>query len=122
MCKLVEMKMGNRRIRVADIKQKYIKNIADAAEQCDYIDKVILFGSSITERCTEHSDMDLAVFGNQPETKCLTSKKYRTFTRRLYQFDDHAQPYDILYFKTGGNAKSFILKDIEKGEVLYERG
>lgn len=31
MCKVVKMKIGDRTIRVADIKKKYIENIVDAA-------------------------------------------------------------------------------------------
>ena len=36
-------------------------------------------------------------------------------------FDDHAQSYDILYFKTGTKEDSPIMADISRGEVLYER-
>ena len=50
MCRIIEMEVGSHSIRVAEIKQKYIKNIVDAAGKCDYIDKVVLFGSSIQER------------------------------------------------------------------------
>ncbi len=54
MCKVVVMNVDNCKIRVADIKQKYMNNIIDAAKKCDLIDKVILFGSSIENRCTEN--------------------------------------------------------------------
>ena len=65
MCKVVVMNVDNRKIRVADIKKKYMNNIIDAAKKCDLIDKVILFGSSIEDRCKESSDIDIAVFGNR---------------------------------------------------------
>ena len=54
MCKVLPMTIGSRQIHVAEIKQKYIRNIIDAASQCDLIDRVVLFGSSLQERCREH--------------------------------------------------------------------
>ena len=121
MCTVGSMTVGNRIIRVADIKQKYIQNIIDAAMKCDIIDRVVLFGSSIEDRCKESSDIDIAVFGSQVPSRALTSKKYDRFTEQLYSFDDHSQSYDILYFKTGSRNDSLIMDDIIKGEVLYER-
>ena len=122
MCRVVNMNIGSRRVRVADIKRDYIRNIVDAARKCDIIDRVLLFGSSIEERCKETSDIDIAVFGNQNRSRALTSKKYERFARQLYSFRDFDQDYDILYFKTGGNNKGQILEETEKGELLYARG
>ena len=121
MCSVTEMKIGNRQIHVADIKQKYVTNIIDAARACNYIDKIVLFGSGTEERCTAESDIDLAIFGNQTKYKCLTSRKYRDFTEKLYSYDNHNQAYDLLYFKTGGKYSGRIMDDIEKGQVLYDR-
>ena len=121
MCRVVTMNVGNRRFRVADIKKKYMNNIIDAATKCDIIEKVILFGSSIENRCKESSDIDIAVFGKQIRSKALSSKKYENFTRQIYAFNGFDQDYDILYFKSGSNVKSMIMDDIQKGEMLYER-
>ena len=49
MCRVLPMNIGARQIHVAEIKQKYIQNIIDAARQCDLIDRVVLFGSSLEE-------------------------------------------------------------------------
>jgi predicted nucleotidyltransferase len=106
---------------MADIKQRYIPNIIEAARKCEYIDKVVLFGSSLEDRCKEQSDIDLAVFGNLPRGKCLVSKKFREFYRQLILFDDLNQAYDVLYFKTGKKDTSLIMQEIESGEVLYEK-
>ena len=65
MCKVKKMNVYGRDVNVAEIKQKYINNIVEAAQKCDLIDRVILFGSSTQERCTDASDIDLAVFGEQ---------------------------------------------------------
>ena len=121
MCKVSPMNIGTHQIRVAEIKQKYIRNIIDAARECDLIDRVVLFGSSLQERCRESSDIDIAVFGNQPRSRALTSRKYERFARRLYSFDNHAQAYDILYFRSGSGDSNPILHEISRGEELYVR-
>lgn len=120
MCKIIERKIGNRTIKVADIKFKYMENIVSAARECDYIDRIVLFGSSTKTRCKKDSDIDLAVFGNVNKSRCLTSKKYETFLRKVYSFDDFNQSYDILYFRTGQRNNSAIMNDIDQGELLYE--
>jgi len=79
MSKLIDLQLTDRVVKAADIKAEYIKNIVDSVKLCDYIEKVVLFGSSIDERCTEESDIDIAVFGNVSEYRCLRSKKYRVF-------------------------------------------
>jgi predicted nucleotidyltransferase len=121
MCKVTAFTIDGRTIHMADIKQKYVANIIDAARKCDYIDKIILFGSALEERCRENSDMDLAVFGNQPEGKCLTSAKYKRFAQQLSSFDEYKQNYDLLYFKTGNKYEGMIMGHIMEGETLYER-
>jgi len=121
MCKVIPMNVGTRQIRVAEIKQKYIQNIIDAARECDLIDRVVLFGSSLQERCRAGSDIDIAVFGNQPRSRALSSRKFERFARRLYSFDNHAQAYDILYFRSGSGDSNPILHEISRGEELYAR-
>ena len=121
MCAVTDYVIDGRTIHMADIKQKYIENIIDAAKKCDYIDRIILFGSSLEERCRNDSDMDLAIFGNQPEGKCLTSAKYRKFARQLSSYDNFNQNYDLLYFKTGKKYSGMIMNHILEGETLYER-
>lgn len=123
MCQVVDYQIGDRTVRVADIKTKYLDTIVDAAGGCKYIDRIVLFGSATQDRCKASSDIDLAIFGNQSKTKALTSKSYRNFARRLYEFDDHNQAYDLLYFRTGSDhdVSSNLMKDILAGEVLYER-
>ncbi len=121
MCRVLPMNIGSRQICVAEIKQKYIPNIIDAASRCDLIDRVVLFGSSLQERCRETSDMDIAVFGRQPRSRVLASRKYERFVRQLSAFDDYAQAYDILYFRSGTDDSSPILNEIRRGEELYAR-
>ena len=121
MCTIKSITIGDKIINVADIKSKYMQNIAEAAESCTYIDKIVLFGSSLRESCREDSDIDIAVFGSQSKAKALTSKAYRRFLTQIYSFDDFNQTYDILYFKTGEKQTSSIMTDINKGEVIYAK-
>ena len=119
MSKIVTLKLNDRKIRVADIKKECVRNIIDAAKNCSHIDRIILFGSALEDRCTDQSDVDIAVFGSLSKSRCLTSKEYKEFTRKLYRFNNYTQTYDILYFKTGSTDKSSIRQEIEKGEVIY---
>lgn len=121
MCVVNVVNIENHEFKVADIKQKYMANIIDAAKKCDIIERVILFGSSVEKRCKESSDIDIAVFGNQIPSRALCSKKYERFARQLYSFDDHNQAYDILYFKNGSVNKNPIIENIQRGEIIYER-
>jgi len=121
MCKVVEMNVDGKTIHVADIKQKYIRNIVDAAGKCDIIDRIMLFGSSTQSRCKDDSDIDLAIFGNQSEYKALRSKQYGAFTDQLYNYDNSGQSYDLLYFASNKKYSGRILEDIENGEMIYAR-
>ena len=73
MCRLVDVALPDRVVRVADVKRKYVPVIYEAAKNCPIIERVVLFGSATEERCRKESDMDLAVFGNLPKAKGLTS-------------------------------------------------
>ena len=121
MNKVKRVRIGSRSMRVAENKIKYIRNIVDAARKCAAIDRVVLFGSSTKARCKDQSDIDIAVFGSMPKTKCLISRQYRDFTNQLYSFDDYKQAYDILYFKTGDSHNGFIMSEINRGETIYVR-
>ena len=55
MCKLVDF---NGKL-VADIKLKHIENIIKQAEKCNNISRIMLFGSSIEERCNDKNQQSL---------------------------------------------------------------
>lgn len=117
MCRLVKFGQG---YQVADIKLPYIENIIRRANSCPHIEKVILFGSALEERCTDKSDIDIAVFGDLSKGKYYTTREYRQFVDGIFDFG-FEQDYDILYFKEGANYKAPILREIEKGAVIYRR-
>ena len=111
MCKIVTFKIGDKIINAADIKKSYIENIAEKAKGCNLIDKVVLFGSATSENCTKESDIDIAVFGRQSESRTLRSQSYKNFVRELFKYD-YSQDYDILYFDSTRNNNASILNDI----------
>ena len=121
MCIVKNVLIGNRVFKVADIKEKYIGNIIEAAKECELIDKIVLFGSSIETRYTTKSDIDLAIFGNKIPSRALESKMYEKFSRKIHGFD-YSQDYDLLYFKSDSDDSSPIMQNINHGEVIYERG
>lgn len=125
MCKLVEIKNNtNNIIKVASIKAETIQKIIEYASSCSKIDYIYLFGSSIEERCTEKSDIDLAIISNITRSRLYHNKTYDKFKTKIYNIDD-GQDYDFLHFnslKELKNSKDRVCKDIlENGVMLYIR-
>lgn len=123
MCRLSVLS-SDKQIQVADIKKPIIENIVMIANICKEIDYIILFGSSLEDKCTEQSDIDLAIISNVTRAKLLRSNGYDRFTTALYNIDDE-QTYDILQFNFMEDLKkrdSVVCKDIvNKGKIIYRR-
>ncbi len=117
MCKLVPYKNGQ---SIADIKYGHVMNIAEKAASCKHINRIMLFGSAIEDRCAEHSDIDIAVFGTQPKATYYRSKEFRRFQDEVYLYDV-SQDYDILYFMDGSDQQAPIMHDINRGVEIYRR-
>ena len=117
MCKMVPLKDGR---CVAEIKLNHIINICNQAKACPNVSKIVLFGSALEERCTEKSDIDIAVFGDAPKGRYLNSKEFRDFRGRIFQYDLN-QDYDVLYFEDKKRHADRIMDDINKGIELYRR-
>lgn len=120
MCQVKELQIDSQIFYIADIKHKYMSNIVDAAKKCDLIDKVIVFGSSLEDRCTDASDIDIAVFGSKTKYKTYHSKSYDNFLKQVYGYDLD-QDYDVLYFKTGEDNPQQIFKSILNGVTIYAK-
>lgn len=125
MCKLVSIQANTGvKIKVADIKAKTLEQIIILASLCDKIEYIFLFGSAIEERCTNKSDIDIAIVSNVTRSKLFIAKDYNQFTSDLYNLDSE-QEYDILQFNSIDaikKSKDFVCKDImEKGKLLYKR-
>ena len=118
MCRLVKVNDNY----IADIKKKYILNIAEQAKKCSNIHRIVLFGSALEERCTDRSDIDIAVFGKKSQSEYLRSKEFKDFQRQLFAFEgDFTQDYDILYFCEDKPANDPILAHINQGAEIYRR-
>lgn len=125
MCRLVDVQTNyGEMVRVAEIKRDSIMNIIEAAEGCDKIDEIILFGSSLEERCSEQSDIDIAVISNAKRAKLFNSRAYNEFIRKMYRYR-MGQDYDILQFNSIDdiwNSKDAVCFDIKHaGKTIYRR-
>lgn len=125
MCKLVDLRTNyGDTIQVADIKKDSIQNIIEAAQECGTINEIILFGSSLQERCKENSDIDIAVVSNVSRAKLFNSKAYQKFTGQVYLYKIE-QDYDILQFNSLYDiekSKEAVCQDIKRdGKVIYRR-
>lgn len=120
MCKLEKMNINGRSIRIATIKKACIENIIKSISKCHAIDKVVLFGSSLEERCRDTSDVDIAIFGKHSKSEMLKLKSYNDFVDSIISFGE-VQDYDILYFDSRKEYDRAIMADIMAGEVLFER-
>ncbi len=119
MCTLIELDNGS---FVADIKKKYIQNICESARNFENITRIVLFGSALQTRCTEESDIDIAVFGKKSRSEYLKSKEFKQFQRKLFAFDDtFSQDYDVLYFCNDVVYNDSIMRDIYNGAEIYRR-
>ena len=117
MCRMVQYKNGR---DVAEIKYHHIENITRLAKNCKNISRIVLFGSSLEHRCTDRSDIDIAVFGDQTKGKYLKSKEFKDFQRQIFLYDMN-QDYDILYFTDGKKGNDLIMQDISAGLEIYMR-
>ena len=115
MCKMVPYANGQ---LVADIKLDHIKNISEMAKHAPGINRIMLFGSSIEDRCTDRSDIDIAGFGDTTKGSYIDSREFKAFKSGLFRFD-WDQDYDILYFKENAKNSSDIMKDINNGVEIY---
>lgn len=119
MCKMRNLNTG---ALVAEIKYEYILNIIEQAKKCKNISKIILFGSSIEERCKQTSDIDIAVFGNKKPSAYLKSTEFRNFNDSIFAFNNFdGQDYDILYFSNDSKDSSELMKNIKQGTEIYRR-
>lgn len=117
MCKMVPYEENG---YVAEIKLPHIKNITEQAKKTKHIQRIMLFGSSLEERCTGDSDIDIAVFGDKTKGSYIDSKEFRDFKSSLFSFDWN-QDYDVLYFKDKEPYKADIIMNINNGVEIFRR-
>lgn len=127
MCRLVTLQTNyGTNINVAEIKKKHIENILSSAPLCKQISAIMLFGSSLEERCTNNSDIDLVIISDNSLNKLSQTKAFDKFMNNLYSYDME-QEYDRLYFKSMKEIEE--KKDdipicnelMQKGKIIYRR-
>lgn len=126
MCKLVTIRTNfGTKVDVADIKKGCIENIVNQANQCEHIDYIILFGSSLEETCQEVSDIDIAIISNVTRSRLFALASYDKFVTEIY-LKQQEQDYDILQFNSMEQLKQkkdAVCRDIvDKGKIIYMRG
>lgn len=127
MCRLVTLQTNyGTNVNVAEIKKNHIENILNSAPLCKQISAIMLFGSSLEERCTNNSDIDLVIISDSSLNKLSQTKAFDKFMNNLYSYDTE-QEYDRIYFKSIKEIEE--KKDdipicnelIQKGKVIYRR-
>lgn len=102
--------------RINPIKREKIKKgmeyIAKKNDGC--ISKVVVFGSSLTENCTDNSDIDLCFFTN---TTCKNPVYADIYGSMEIVMDDLC---DILSYRKLDNYGALKAEIDKKGVVIYE--
>src|SRR6056297_1399174 len=97
-----------------NIKEKIKKEIKNSLKQEQEIQKIIVFGSFLLDK--DINDIDIAIFQNSKESYLPLALKYRRLTRSVSK----QIPIDIIPVGNN-NSDSIFLKEIESGELIYER-
>ena len=122
MCKLVQLYDDNSSVLIADIKKPYIVNAVNSLKSCSLIDEIYLFGSCLESRCTDTSDIDIALVGKVAYEEFLSSKEYAEVADKIYSFGlspSDFQDYDILYFNSTESNDTQIYREAIKGAKVY---
>ncbi|HBA46423.1 MAG TPA: hypothetical protein DCZ91_01200, partial [Lachnospiraceae bacterium] len=90
------------------------------------ISEIILFGSSLEEKCSARSDIDIVIVSPKGLHDLSSTKGFNNFMDKLYEFD-MTQEYDRLYFRSieeieAKQDKVPICKELtRKGKIIYRR-
>lgn len=121
MCKLVRLQLENGTfVQVAENKAERIKRYISVFPLMKSVSRVILFGSAITERCTEQSDVDLCFLYRD-------KKQYREDMAELYydimpeSTEDDAMCADHDWFENTNMLTGAMKVAAREGVVIYDR-
>lgn len=119
MCKLVPFKtQPGEIVMVADTKVDKLNKYLEMFPRLGSIDKVILFGSTLEERCTPDSDIDLLLFYND-----RLQYRYDMSITLLDEFPDSC--YDdtlgISIHRDLSTSVGAVREALNKGVILYDR-
>ena len=96
------------------LKNRIKKELCESLKSESEIRKIIIFGSFL--KLNDPKDIDLAIFQDSNESYLKLALKYRKLTRKISK----TIPIDIIPLRKN-ISDSFILSEIEAGELIYER-
>lgn len=96
------------------IKQDYVDKICDAAKESGIVNRLIIFGSAVTDHCDQESDLDICVDTDCEDNNRALFKLYVSMSR-ICDYN-----CDILtYSKLGEKIRNEV---DQKGVLVYEAG
>jgi predicted nucleotidyltransferase len=99
-----------------DLDKESIKRDLAVCLRCEKeVRKIVVFGSFLNR--SDPRDIDVAVFQDSKEGYLPLALKYRKLTRSI----SSRIPLDIIPLRSDVPSTSFFLKEINTGEVVYER-
>jgi uncharacterized protein len=102
-------------VKLTDADKKKITNeLATSLCQQPEVRKVVIFGSFLSSN--DPGDVDVAVFQDSQEGYLPLAMRYRRITRPVAA----RIPLDIVPLRAGDAGGEF-LREIERGQVIYER-
>ncbi|HNT33909.1 MAG TPA: nucleotidyltransferase domain-containing protein [bacterium] len=96
-----------------DTKSEITTEIARCLKEAKEIRKIVVFGSFLTSDCP--ADVDVAVFQDSDEDYLSLAMKYRSLSKSV----SDRIPLDVIPLRR--DAKGFLVEEINKGKVIYER-
>jgi predicted nucleotidyltransferase len=95
-------------------KREIKRSLAAALSRETEVQRVVVFGSFLTSASPE--DLDVAVFQNSDDKYLTLARRYRRDLRPIAR----RIPIDVIPLRSSVADDPF-LKEIEKGETIYER-
>ncbi len=122
MCKLIpfELENGNT-IQISEYKIDRLKKYVEMFSTLNGIDRVILFGSSLEERCRKDSDMDFCLLYTDKQKKLYRENLQKLWSLYPESSCDDFLSFDAKQYDQGDNLYT-IMQDVKnKGVVVYDR-
>ena len=98
-------------------KEKIKEEIISKMKNDSHVQKIVLFGSFIDSN--NPNDIDIAIFENSKKNYISLALEYRKRLRNIKKI----LPIDIIPLKKpiSDNNENFLLDEISKGEIIYEK-